>query len=163
MSEQQQGKPEPEWWNSFKILMSISKMIVLVSAGSILYAAFSNYFNTSSTPPYPTTNLSTEDDWDKIENGIHLKTGLIYDRGFDQVRANCTVCHSAKLIIQNRANRDGWAQMISWMQQEQGLWDLGKNESVILDYLSTHYAPLEKGRRDNLNIAEIEWYILDLE
>ena len=53
--------------------------------------------------------------------------------------------------------------MIRWMQETQGLWDLGENEALILKYLSTHYAPEEVGRRKNIDVAAIEWYILDLE
>jgi hypothetical protein len=104
-----------------------------------------------------------EDDYDKVVDGIHVQTGLIYAEGFEIVRATCTACHSAKLVTQNRATREGWVQMIRWMQETQGLWDLGKNEVVIVDYLAKYYAPEEVGRRANLDIAAIEWYILDLE
>jgi hypothetical protein len=53
--------------------------------------------------------------------------------------------------------------MIKWMQETQGLGDLGTNEPIVLDYLAKYYAPKETGRRKSLEIAEIEWYILDLE
>jgi len=105
---------------------------------------------------------SSDDDFDKIVNGIHVQTGLVYDEGFDIVRAACTACHSAKLVTQNRATEEGWRQMIRWMQETQGLWDLEENEPIILKYLSTHYAPEEIGRRQNLDVAAIEWYILDI-
>jgi len=104
-----------------------------------------------------------EIDEDKVVNGIHVQTGLVYAEGFDIVRGTCTACHSAKLVTQNRATRAGWTEMIRWMQAKQGLWDLGTNEPIILNYLATHYAPEEIGRRANLDVAEIEWYVLDLE
>jgi hypothetical protein len=47
------------------------------------------------------------------------------------------------------------------MQRTQGLWDLGDDESIVLDYLATHYAPEERGRRANLEISAIEWYELE--
>lgn len=100
---------------------------------------------------------------EEIVNGIHVQSGLIYAEGFDIVRGNCTACHSAKLVTQNRATREGWTDMIRWMQAKQGLWDLGDNESVILDYLATNYAPEDIGRRANIDVEEIEWYLLDLE
>ena len=103
------------------------------------------------------------DDYERIENGIHVATGLVYAEGFEIVRGTCTACHSAKLVTQNRATREGWLQMIRWMQETQGLWELGENEKIILDYLSKHYAPEEIGRRANLDIAAIEWYILESE
>ena len=73
------------------------------------------------------------------------------------VKAYCTSCHSAKLISQNRATREGWESMIRWMQQTQNLGDLGVNEPIILDYLAEHYSPVRKGRRQAL---QIEWYDL---
>jgi len=106
---------------------------------------------------------SNMDDDDRVVNGIHLQTGLAYGEGFDIVRGTCTACHSAKLVTQNRATREGWKQMIRWMQETQGLWDLGKNEPVVLDYLSKYYAPEEIGRRANIDLAEVEWFILELE
>ena len=78
------------------------------------------------------------------------KTGLALAPGFEVVRVQCTVCHSAKLITQNRADRDGWSAMIRWMQETQGLWPLGDNESTVLDYLSANYGPVAAGRRARL-------------
>lgn len=98
-------------------------------------------------------------DPERIKNGIHVETGLAAAPGFKIVRAACTGCHSANLITQNSATREGWEQMIRWMQETQGLPDLGKNEGQILNYLAKHYAPEEVGRRRNL--AGIEWYTLE--
>ncbi len=89
---------------------------------------------------------------------IDSVSGLAIDENLALVRAQCTACHSAKLITQNAASREGWEQMIRWMQQEQGLWDLGANEPAILDYLSKHYGVKKKGRRQPL--TDIEWYPL---
>jgi len=91
-----------------------------------------------------------------IVSGIHQPTGLIDDTGLLQVITNCTNCHSAQLITQNRATREGWKGLIKWMQQTQNLWDLGENEAIILDYLGKNYAPQKKGRRSNIH--EVEWY-----
>lgn len=94
-----------------------------------------------------------------VENGIHVETGFVYDDGIEAVITSCTPCHSAKLVTQNRATKEGWLGIIRWMQETQNLWDLGKNETIILDYLAKHYAPKEKGRRENL--TDIEWYELE--
>jgi hypothetical protein len=48
------------------------------------------------------------------------------------------------------------------MQSTQGLWDLGEAEPIILDYLATHYAPEESGRRAAIDLDAIEWYILKI-
>jgi len=53
--------------------------------------------------------------------------------------------------------------MIRWMQETQNLPDLGEKEAPILDYLAEHYAPEDTGRRPNLDLASIEWYILELD
>ena len=99
-------------------------------------------------------------DYSLVENGIHVQTGLAYDENFEIVRALCTSCHSAKLITQNRATREGWRDMIKWMQKTQNLTDLGPNEPIVLDYLAKYYSPVEEGRRPLLNQDEIEWYVL---
>lgn len=96
-----------------------------------------------------------------VENGIHLATGLIHAEGFELVQANCLGCHSSKLITQNRNSREGWEQLIHWMQETQGLWDLGEQELGILDYLSTQYGPTAQGRRPVLQLAESDWYLLE--
>jgi len=102
------------------------------------------------------------DNWDLVENGIHVKTGLKADPNLQLIIGSCTSCHSAKLITQNRATRQGWKNMIVWMQETQGLTDLGDREPKILDYLAKYYYPEEVGRRKNIDIEAIEWYILDL-
>jgi len=78
---------------------------------------------------------------------LDSKTGLAVAPGFEVVSTQCTVCHSARLITQNRADRDGWLAMIRWMQDTQGLWPLGDDEGQLLDYLSVNYGPLSVGRR----------------
>ncbi len=95
-------------------------------------------------------------------DSIH-PSGLAYAPGFAIVRGNCTTCHSAKLITQNRATREGWEEMIRWMQSTQGLHDLEDDEPIILDYLAENYAPKEIGRRKMLNYDEIDFYELNPE
>ena len=94
----------------------------------------------------------------EIENGIHVATGLIHGEGMQAVITNCLTCHSAKLITQNRMNRDRWLSTIRWMQETQNLRDLGDQEAIILQYLSAYYAPEETGRRKTL--SNIEWHEL---
>jgi hypothetical protein len=67
---------------------------------------------------------------------------LVQAPGVAVVEANCTGCHSAALITGSRATREGWLTMIRWMQDTQGLWPLGANEDVILNYLAETYGPV---------------------
>ena len=99
------------------------------------------------------------DDSNPIVDGIHVSTGLIEGEGLEEVVTNCTTCHSSKLIIQNRMTKEQWNATIRWMQETQGLWDLGDNQKIIVDYLTTNYPVLKKGRRAAL--TDIEWYSLD--
>ena len=94
-----------------------------------------------------------------VVDGIDTLTGLVAEGDYLLVKGNCLACHSAKLITQNRADRQGWADMIDWMQETQGLQDLGPQEQPIVEYLATHYAPEETGRRPALK--DVEWYILE--
>lgn len=100
-----------------------------------------------------------EEDEDRIENGFHVRTGFVDDEGLMTVINNCTNCHSAKLVTQNRMTKSRWQATIKWMQKTQNLWDLGKNEEIILNYLAKNYAPNNKGRRENL--SGIDWYELE--
>lgn len=97
---------------------------------------------------------------------IDPESGLIVATGVEDVKSNCTACHSAKFILLQRGDKQTWKDMIVWMQKTQGLWDLksmpsmsvpGKDaESVILNYLATNYAPDEKiERRKNLPLSAL--------
>jgi len=159
--------------NNFKV--DFRPLLLLINIGFVLCLLFFGYLVfwdmlAPSFQPAPIVQKSTstsrsaaDDNYDLVVDGIHVQTGLIYAEGFEIVRATCTACHSAKLVTQNRATKEGWTQMIRWMQATQGLWDLGKNESAIVNYLAKNYAPTEVGRRANLDVAAIEWYILELD
>ncbi|MEM6316700.1 MAG: hypothetical protein AAF960_03465 [Bacteroidota bacterium] len=157
----------------FSVLVSAATLVVVGSCIALVYTLCGDSFDfrkqVSKKEVVPSASNSlrssaTSDlDEDRIENGIHLASGLIYGDHFDLVRAHCTACHSGKLVAQNRATREGWQQMIRWMQETQGLWELGANEPKILDYLAANYGPEEVGRRANIDMAAVEWYILELE
>lgn len=103
-----------------------------------------------------TTSIEISDD--RIIDGIHVGTGLKDAPGLNIVIQNCTNCHSAQLLIQNRMSRTNWSKTIDWMQETQNLWDLGKNEDIIINYLVSNYPVIAKGRRQNLK--DITWYEL---
>jgi len=87
------------------------------------------------------------------EQEIDKETGLVIATGFEQVKKTCTGCHSPMLITQNKADRDGWLEMIRWMQAKQGLWQLDADtENAILDYLATNYGPTAASRRAPLEV-----------
>ena len=131
---------------------------IILSIGLLAYLSFLNFQCRG-----PEKELKTLSDVDTVEQELAVEldsaTGLVIDEGFQLVKGNCTPCHSARLITQNRASREGWKEMIQWMQETQNLWPLGQNEEIILDYLAKNYAPGKTGRRAPLK--DIEWYELD--
>jgi hypothetical protein len=142
----------------YGLLISLMLLFVVTGGGLIFYANNPGVFNfnsTSETVPV----VQQEIDEDRIENGIHVRTGLVDDEGLMTVVNNCTNCHSAKLVTQNRMTAERWNATIKWMQETQNLWDLGKNQEVIVNYLVKNYPPKAKGRR--MSLSNIEWYELE--
>ena len=95
----------------------------------------------------PETLVRTEPELDPV-------TGLKMTGDWEIVRANCMACHSGKLITQQRGSAQQWLTMIRWMQKKQNLWPIpAEQEQVIIEYLATHYAETDWGRRPNLAIS----------
>lgn len=133
-------------------------LVALLVSGGVYLLSKTDYFS-SNTPEEILVDVSDEEDFDKIENGIHIRTGFVDAPGLMETVQNCTTCHSSQLVLQNRMNKERWTATIKWMQETQNLWDLGENQAVIVNYLATNYPPIEKGRRENL--SDIEWYVLE--
>jgi len=75
-------------------------------------------------------------------------TGLKITGDWELVRGNCTACHSAKLITQQRGTEQQWLTMIRWMQAKQGLWTFDPDtENRIITYLAENYPPDAARRR----------------
>ena len=144
-------------------LMTSVIIIFMIAATVLVYLlidpTLSTFSSEQNEEDYVTVTEISEEDYDKIENGIHVRTGFVEGEGLMLVVNNCTNCHSAKLVTQNRMSKERWTATIRWMQETQNLWDLGKNEEPIVEYLATYYAPISKGRRQNL--TTIEWYDLN--
>jgi hypothetical protein len=141
----------------YSLLMLLFVLFVVTGGGLIYYANNPKIFDFSSATD--TASIAPlEEDLDRIENGIHVRTGLVEDDGLMTVVNNCTNCHSAKLVIQNRMSKERWNKTIKWMQETQNLWDLGDNQDIIVNYLVKNYPPKSKGRR--MQLTDIEWYEL---
>lgn len=82
---------------------------------------------------------------------IDPESGMIIADGWQLTKANCTVCHSARLVTQNNGSRVHWESLIRWMQETQGLWQFQPEmETTILDYLTENYGPKSDARRTPL-------------
>ena len=90
------------------------------------------------------------------------QSGLIVDGDWQLVLANCSGCHSTRLVTQNRMSAAGWTHTIRWMQEKHNLWDLGQNEEKIVAYLEEHYGvPDVPQRRRPLDQPPLEITPLD--
>ena len=145
----------------YSVLVISFALVLLIGVLGITYMMDPSAFSFKVDTPNSEVigNTGEDEDWDKIENGIHLRTGFKDGEGLMTVVNNCTNCHSAQLVIQNRMNEERWIETIRWMQKTQNLWDLGPNEKIIVNYLVTNYPPKSKGRREAL--TNIEWYPLE--
>jgi len=134
--------------------------LMLGLAISLFYISIFHPSILTSSSKSEDITAKVEDEYDNtIENGIHLRTGLVDAEGLMIVVNNCTTCHSAQLITQNRMTAERWNETIKWMQETQNLWELGSNQEVIVDYLVTNYPQPKKGRR--MVLKDIEWYELE--
>ena len=138
-----------------RLLALLFVLFVIAGGGIISYMVNPNILDFMSKSE-TVAIAPVEVDEDRIENGIHVRTGLIDAEGLMVVVNNCTNCHSSKLVTQNRMNAERWNATIKWMQETQNLWDLGRNQEVIVNYLVTNYPPKAKGRRAVL--TDIDWY-----
>lgn len=140
-------------------LMVLFFAIFVMTAGVLVYYTINpGYFDFNKKEELVVA-APIELDEDRIENGIHVRTGLIDAEGLMTVVNNCTNCHSSKLVTQNRMTAERWNETIKWMQETQNLWDLGRNQEVIVNYLVANYPPKSKGRR--MVLTDIEWYDLE--
>ena len=75
-------------------------------------------------------------------------TGLKMTGDWELVRANCTACHSSRLVTQQRGSSQQWLTMIRWMQKKQNLWQFDPDtERRIITYLADNYPPNDAQRR----------------
>ena len=143
-----------------RLSINFSLSLIAVGVLVIILIIYPPNFGSSNAIEPKLTESKSEFSIDstEIKNGIHVPSGLIADEGFELVLKTCVVCHSIEVVKQNRATKEGWKNMLVWMQETQGLWDLGEDEEPILNYLAKNYAPTNSGRRKNLE--NIVWYNL---
>ncbi|GAA0880186.1 hypothetical protein GCM10009119_31560 [Algoriphagus jejuensis] len=133
--------------------------IVILLVGGLVFVAFYDGPSPKENASETSNSLNTALAADEVVDGKDVATGFVIDEGFEIVKATCTGCHSSAIVLQNKFTREGWKAKIVWMQETQGLWDLGGNEAIILDYLAKHHAPAPPtGRR--VPLKDIEWYEL---
>ncbi len=141
----------------YRIFLGFFALLLISGSGLAYYLFNPDLFDSNLKSKI--VMAPVELDEDLIENGIHVRTGLVDAEGLMLVVNNCTNCHSAKLVTQNRMTAEGWNVTIKWMQETQNLWDLGGNQELIVNYLVDNYPLIAKGRR--MVLKDIEWYELE--
>jgi len=76
---------------------------------------------------------------------------LIQATGADLVRGHCAACHSLSLVTAQRGDAAFWRDTIRRMQSSENLWPIPNlQQTAMVNYLATYYAPVAWGRRPNL-------------
>lgn len=69
-------------------------------------------------------------------------SGLPEGPGQLETFGNCTGCHSAMIITQQRFDRRTWDEVLDWMVESQGMWVMPpETRETVLEYLVTHFGP----------------------
>jgi hypothetical protein len=132
------------------VALSLKISVLYLILGLFLNATFSHL----TTPPNVTAHPFRAD-----STQLDPESGLIVDTQLTLVKAQCTACHSARIIRHSHFSREKWMERIRWMQRTQNLWDLGESEPAVLTYLAKHYGPVAQtfdGRREPLK--KVQWY-----
>jgi len=59
--------------------------------------------------------------------------------GAEETFYNCSACHSLQTLTNGAYSRRVWDEIIDWMIEDQGMWELDPEErEIILNYLATH-------------------------
>ncbi len=120
-------------------MLSALTMVALLLLSACSKEAVVEDIPSAATPP--AQHASAEVPIDPV-------TGFKMTGDWQLVRANCTGCHSSKLVTQQRGTAQQWLAMIRWMQEKQNLWQFdAATEGSIIAYLAENYPPDESRRR----------------
>ncbi len=65
--------------------------------------------------------------------------GLPVGPGQEDTYYACDQCHSIRLVLQQRLDRDSWDETLDWMVEEQGMTEPEPDlRALLLNYLSTY-------------------------
>jgi hypothetical protein len=161
MIEEKGNKYKEELPNVLNRLKFLIWGVVLVLIFILVGGSFVLFFQSNEIQYIE--QMSSDEEWEEDEfeivNGQEVTTGLLVDKNWTLIKRHCTQCHTTKIITQNRASREGWENMISWMQETQNLWDLGEDHDGVIDYLTRNYGIVKNGIYSELIIED--WYEIE--
>ncbi len=107
---------------------------VLIAAVAIILLAFGIVALPEPRPAQPAQPAQDVD-----EDLLH---GLKPGEGRQLIVTNCVPCHSTSLVVSYRTTREGWDEVITRMQKEEGLWPFSTEDRMaLLDYLEATQGP----------------------
>ena len=81
---------------------------------------------------------------------IDSVTSLVNDVGLEDVKENCTVCHTGRFIVMNGGDKKFWYYKIRLMEKGFGLWKIKPDaKQRIINYLSKYYS-----KKQNVSLEE---------
>ncbi|MFZ9887729.1 MAG: c-type heme family protein [Myxococcota bacterium] len=130
----------------------LSTLGALFALGLFLsLASAESAVTTASAPAEPSPPSASPVEEEPSRYALDPTTGFVIDEGWELVASQCTACHSAKLVQQNRGDEAHWLELIRWMQKTQNLWPFAPDvEKQIIAYLAKHYGAVAAGRRPPL-------------
>lgn len=73
---------------------------------------------------------ASDDDFDGLPEG----------EGRLETYQNCVACHSTAIIRQQNLSRRTWDEVLDWMVEEQGMWEMAPEvREAVLDYLAEQF------------------------
>ena len=106
--------------------------------------------NWSSSPNYqqvfvPLSPLSVDNSDDILRAVFDASddySGLPRTGEYEYVELLCSSCHSLEIVMQQRATRERWSYMLTWMTEKQGMAELPPEDTeAIIEYLAEHFGP----------------------
>lgn len=59
--------------------------------------------------------------------------------GVDVVYYSCNACHSLRTVVNGGYSRAVWDELLTWMVEEQGMWEIPpEDRAIMLEYLATY-------------------------
>ncbi len=115
----------------------VQKVLVVAVAIILLVVGIVALLGPLSAQPAQPTQPAQDADEDLLHG---LKPG----EGRQLTLTYCVLCHSPSLVVSYRTTREGWDEVITRMEKEEGLWFFSiEDRTSLLDYLETTQGPMD--------------------
>ncbi|MTI17128.1 aldehyde dehydrogenase [Rhodobacteraceae bacterium RKSG542] len=117
------------WFDTSSYRRTFFACVTVLTGAGVLMAG-GNGFNRAQAD-----TSSTDAEEEEYEFGL-----LVDAPGVEDTFYACSSCHSERIIAQQGLTRSDWDELIDWMIEDQGMYELDDEErTIILDYLAANY------------------------